>query len=101
MGKKYYASNNSSGSSSGSGGLSLATVVFVVFLILKLTNLIDWSWWWVTSPLWISSGLGISILLIYILIKIIGTRSGSKAFKVFTFTLIILSLVLIMISTII
>ena len=27
------------------------TVVFIVFLILKLTDVIDWSWWWVTSPL--------------------------------------------------
>lgn len=27
--------------------------LFVVFLVLKLTNTIDWSWWWVTSPIWI------------------------------------------------
>lgn len=38
---------------SSSGGLSLGMVIFIVFLILKLTNNIDWSWWWVTSPLWI------------------------------------------------
>lgn len=29
------------------------TLLFIVFLILKLTHVIDWSWWWVTSPLWI------------------------------------------------
>ena len=28
--------------------------VFVVFLILKLTHTVDWSWLWITSPLWIS-----------------------------------------------
>lgn len=28
-------------------------ILFIVFLILKLTKTIDWSWWWVTSPLWI------------------------------------------------
>ena len=28
--------------------------LFVIFLILKLTKVIDWSWWWVTAPLWIS-----------------------------------------------
>jgi hypothetical protein len=28
-------------------------ILFVVFLVLKLTNQINWSWWWVTSPLWI------------------------------------------------
>ena len=31
----------------------LGTILFIVFLILKLTNVIDWSWWWVTAPLWI------------------------------------------------
>lgn len=46
-------------------GVSLPTVVFIVFLILKLTNVIDWSWWWVTAPLWMSVGLGIAIVLIY------------------------------------
>lgn len=29
-----------------------AVLVFVVFLTLKLTRNIDWSWWKVTSPLW-------------------------------------------------
>lgn len=38
-------------------GLSLPVVVFVVFLILKLTNLVTWSWWWITSPLWIVAAL--------------------------------------------
>ena len=42
-------------SSRGSGGLGLGGVLLVVFLVLKLTGLIDWSWWWVLSPLWISA----------------------------------------------
>lgn len=33
--------------------MTLSTVLFVVFLVLKLTGLIAWSWWWVTAPLWI------------------------------------------------
>ena len=36
-----------------SSGLGLGTVLFLIFLVLKLTKTIDWSWWWVTSPLWI------------------------------------------------
>jgi len=36
-----------------SNGLGLGTVLFLIFLVLKLTNYIDWSWWWVTAPLWI------------------------------------------------
>lgn len=35
-------------------GLNFGEVMLVVFIILKLTKVIDWSWWWVVSPLWIS-----------------------------------------------
>jgi hypothetical protein len=41
---------------------SILTILFVVFLVLKLTGNIDWSWWWVTSPLW----LPVAILLVVI-----------------------------------
>jgi hypothetical protein len=48
---------------------SLSTLLFIVFLILKLTGNIDWSWWWVTSPLWIPLALllivGASIAIFY------------------------------------
>lgn len=46
--------------------ISWSMVLFIVFLILKLTHVIDWSWWWVTSPLWIGAGLiliGIPIII--------------------------------------
>lgn len=43
-------------------GIDFAALLFIVFLILKLTNVIDWSWWWVTAPLWI--GFVIAILII-------------------------------------
>lgn len=41
------------------GGLGLPTILFAVFLILKLTGAIDWSWWAVTAPLWVSIALAI------------------------------------------
>ncbi len=34
--------------------------IFIVFLILKLTHVISWSWWWITSPLWIGAALIVS-----------------------------------------
>jgi hypothetical protein len=43
----------SSSSSSSSSGLGFTGALFLVFLVLKLTHVIDWSWWWITSPLWI------------------------------------------------
>ena len=45
------------------GGLGLGTVLFLIFLVLKLCNVITWSWWWVTSPLWISAILYVVILV--------------------------------------
>lgn len=46
---------------SSSSGLGLGTVLFLIFLVLKLTDKIDWSWWWITSPLWIPVCVGILI----------------------------------------
>ena len=43
-------------------GLSLSAVLFIVFLVLKLTGNIDWSWWWVTSPLWIPFAIGLALV---------------------------------------
>lgn len=40
-------------------GIGLGGVLFVVFLVLKLTHVIDWSWWWITAPLWVSVLLAI------------------------------------------
>jgi len=44
------------------------TLLFLIFLILKLTGVIAWSWWWVTSPLW----LPIAIVLLFLSIVFIG-----------------------------
>ena len=45
-------------------GLTVADVLLIVFIVLKLCKVIDWSWWWVLSPLWISLIIVILILLI-------------------------------------
>jgi len=39
--------NNSSG-----GGIGFCGLLAIVFITLKLTGVISWSWWWVTAPLW-------------------------------------------------
>jgi hypothetical protein len=35
-----------------SNGLPIGAIVFVVLLTLKLSGVIDWSWWLITLPLW-------------------------------------------------
>ncbi len=52
--------------SSSSSGIGFASLLAIVFITLKLTDYIDWSWWWVLSPIWGS------ILLVIIILIIIG-----------------------------
>lgn len=63
--------------------LNLTGVLLVVFIILKLTNNIDWSWWWVLSPLWIPFAfmLGLSLIVIIIGFIAILSKSGSELFN--------------------
>jgi hypothetical protein len=41
---------------------SIPTVLFIVFLILKLTHTVDWSWWIITLPLWIGPAFVIGVM---------------------------------------
>ena len=45
-------------------GTSICGVLLIVFVVLKLTDVIDWSWWWVLSPL--LGQLALLVLLIFI-----------------------------------
>ena len=64
-----------------SSSLGLGTVLFIVFLVLKLTNNIDWSWWWVTSPLWIPFAIAITILAIGICFNLSGVLEAVDSLK--------------------
>lgn len=55
---------NMSKSSSSGGGISIGMVLFLIFLVLKLTGVIAWSWWWVTCPLWIGLIVLLGIIVI-------------------------------------
>jgi hypothetical protein len=59
-----------------STSIGLGTIIFLIFLVMKLAKIGDvanWSWWWVTSPLWIPILLGITIFGVIFLIAIIVT----------------------------
>lgn len=51
--------------------ISLGTAVFILFLVLKLTEVIDWSWRWITSPLWVPLALIVGFYLIIVILVII------------------------------
>lgn len=42
------------------GGNWFGPVLFLVFMTLKLCSVIDWSWWWVSAPLWVSFICGLT-----------------------------------------
>jgi|AntDeeMinimDraft_6_1070357.scaffolds.fasta_scaffold59615_1 hypothetical protein len=41
--------------------IGLLGLMFIVFMTLKLTETIDWSWWWITAPLW--APLAVAVVL--------------------------------------
>ena len=49
----------------------------LIFIVLKLTNLINWSWWWVLSPTWISVAIIVAVILIVLIVIGCG-KLGSK-----------------------
>ena len=51
-----------------SGGIGFAGLLTIVFITLKLTGYIDWSWVWVLAPLWIPIVLVLLFILTFIVI---------------------------------
>ena len=54
-----------------SGGIGFTGLLTILFIGLKLTGYITWSWLWVLSPLWIGLGLVVVILIIFLIFAII------------------------------
>lgn len=66
--------DNSSSSSAG-GGIGFLGLLAVVFIVLKLCHVIDWSWWWVLAPIWGQVAL-IALAVIVIGLIIIIKKDG-------------------------
>lgn len=49
--------------------LGVLGVVQIIFLVLKLTGLVDWSWWWVVTPLMIELLLMIGSVVFFVVLK--------------------------------
>ena len=45
-----------------SGGIGFTSLLLIAFIVLKLCNVIHWSWWWVLSPAWISVSIWLLII---------------------------------------
>jgi hypothetical protein len=66
-----FSNTSNTMSSSSSSGISFPGALTVLFVGLKLTNVITWSWWWVLSPIWISLSLAVVVIAIAVTIAII------------------------------
>ena len=65
-----------------SSGLSLCSLLTVAFVVLRLCKVIDWSWWWVLSPLWMPWAIAFVVMgivgTIVVAVKVIKKAGGAK-----------------------
>lgn len=52
----------------GSENVGFTGLLTLLFIALKLTDIIDWSWWWVLSPVWIGFSLSLIVALLIVLL---------------------------------
>ena len=70
--------------SSSSGGIGFIGVLTIVFIVLKLTGHIHWSWLWVLSPLWVGPLIVIALFVIVAICALAcaeGKNSTSKRIR--------------------
>lgn len=51
-------------SESAGGGIGFCGLLAIAFIVLKLTGVITWSWWWVLAPLWIPFLIVLGIVIL-------------------------------------
>jgi nitrate/nitrite transporter NarK len=66
---------------SSSGGIGFCGLLTIAFIVLKLCNVINWSWWWVLSPLWLIAFLVILVLAITATVEVNKEEKEEKVYK--------------------
>lgn len=62
-------------------GINGTTLLQTAFIVLKLCKVIDWSWWWVLSPIWIGIALVIVVFLVMLPFEFAKRQRESKALE--------------------
>ena len=57
-------------SKNNSTGIGFTGLLTIAFIVLKLMGHINWSWWWVLSPMWISFLVGLVLVVLVVLLKL-------------------------------
>lgn len=68
----------SDNSNNQSGGIGFGGLLLLLFITLKLTGVITWSWWWVMSPLWGIFAIGLGAAIIYWVFILIASLFSSN-----------------------
>ncbi len=66
----YKKRDMSKESSSSSGGIGFVGLLTILFIALKLTDVIAWSWLWVLAPVWISAILIVALVVVLVILEI-------------------------------
>lgn len=66
-------------SSAASGGIGFGGLLTVAFIVLKLTSVISWSWWWVLAPLWLPVALLLAFAVFAFIYAGIKMRKGNES----------------------
>ena len=49
------------------GGLGIVSVLTIIFIVLKLSGVVQWSWIWVLSPIWISAVIAVAVFSVILI----------------------------------
>ena len=60
----------------GGSGIGFFGLLTILFIGLKLTGHVDWSWWWVLAPVWMPFAVVILGVLVWMVVDIIRERQG-------------------------
>jgi len=55
-----------------------SSLLLLLFIALKLTGHITWSWWWVLSPIWIPIAITVVLFSVWVLVVFIKEKKREK-----------------------
>ena len=64
-----------------SSGVGFTSLLLIAFIVLKLCNVIDWSWWWVLSPFWVPLGV---VAILWVVLQCLKAYDKKQEKKVVT-----------------
>ena len=68
-------------SNSSTSGLGFTSLLLLAFIVLKLCKVIDWSWWWVLSPAWITACIAFIVLAVFFILKKSDKENKNPTYK--------------------